>query len=346
MADLDLQQRVHGLLSQFSGIDPLKRLFWKELDYRHVNDPLSRRGWPESTSTLLAEDPVLLGKQDGFVVVYARLASPALSRQAERQVAAKLLSEYPHSLFVFSDARRGRWHFLNVKRDGKAPDQRQFRRIAVAPGEHLRTAAERISLLDLQALGANATALAIQDRHDEAFDVEKVTKHFFGQYAQVFEQVERLITGVEERDRKRLLTQRLFNRLMFIAFIQKKGWLSFGGRTDYLEALWQDYQHGGDRAAGFYESRLKVLFFSGLNARGEVDIVGINWNGFIQKLIGNVPYLNGGLFEEDDEDRAPGIHVPDEALDLVLHSLFARFNFTVTERAHRWTSRWRSTPRC
>lgn len=331
MSDHDLQQRVHNLLAEFTGVDPLKRLFWTELEYRRVNDPLSRRDWPEGTAALLAEDPVLLSEQDGFVVVYARLNDPALSRQSERRVAAKLLSQYPYALFVFSNAERDRWHFLNVKRDGKSPDQRLFRRIAVGTGEQLRTAAERLSLLDLEAAGHDATALEIQDRHDDAFDVEKVTKRFFDQYAQVFGQVERLITGIPEADRKRLFTQRLFNRLMFIAFIQKKGWLKFGGRTDYLEALWRDYKRAGDQQAGFYESRLKVLFFAGLNARGEVDVVGINPHGFVQSLIGEVPYLNGGLFEEDEDDRDAAIQAPDDALDLILHGLFAQFNFTVTE---------------
>jgi hypothetical protein len=331
MVDLDLQQRVHTLLGQFKGPDPIKRLFWTELGYQRVNDPLSRRNWPESTASLVAEDPVLLSEQDGFAVIHVRLQNSELSRPAERQVAAKLLSQYPYALFVFSNSQRDRWHFLNVKRDGKSPDQRMFRRIAVGPGEQLRTAAERLSLLDMEPMGRNPSALEIQNRHDEAFDVEKVTKRFFEQYAQVFAQVEGLITGIEDSDRKRLFTQRLFNRLMFIAFIQKKGWLKFGGATNYLEALWRDYQRNGDKDAGFYDSRLKVLFFSGLNTKGEVDIVGINRNGFVQKLIGQVPYLNGGLFEEDGDDTDAAIHVPDAAIDSIIHDLFGRFNFTVTE---------------
>ncbi len=44
-----------------------------------------------------------------------------------------------------------------------------------------------------------------------------------------------------------------------------------------------------------------------------------------------MPYLNGGLFEEDDEDRDPRIVVPDDSIDAVLNELFSRFNFTVTE---------------
>ena len=48
-------------------------------------------------------------------------------------------------------------------------------------------------------------------------------------------------------------------------------------------------------------------------------------------VIGDVPFLNGGLFEESELDRRDGIAVPDEAIGQVLEGLFDRFNFTVME---------------
>lgn len=123
--------------------------------------------------------------------------------------------------------------------------RRLFRRITVAPGGRLRTAVERLSMLDIAILDPDllgVAPLAIQARCDEAFDVEAVTRRFYRQYRDLFEQVEGAIESFgDDADRKRLFTQRLFNRLMFIAFIQKKGWLRFGGDTDYLDALWGDY---------------------------------------------------------------------------------------------------------
>jgi hypothetical protein len=44
-----------------------------------------------------------------------------------------------------------------------------------------------------------------------------------------------------------------------------------------------------------------------------------------------VPYLNGGLFEEDRSEMVPGIVVPDRAIEDILTKLFDRFNFTVSE---------------
>ncbi|HPO14155.1 MAG TPA: TaqI-like C-terminal specificity domain-containing protein [Candidatus Hydrogenedentes bacterium] len=73
----------------------------------------------------------------------------------------------------------------------------------------------------------------------QAFDVERVTKEFFREYRQVFEKIETGLSGVPEGDKRRLYTQRLFNRLMFLYFIQKKDWLSYKGRKDYLRALYE-----------------------------------------------------------------------------------------------------------
>ena len=74
------------------------------------------------------------------------------------------------------------WHFVNVKYDETAEKRQLFRRVTVGLEERLRTTAERLTLLDLDSIGADHSGLAplaIQDRHDEAFNVEKVQKDFF-----------------------------------------------------------------------------------------------------------------------------------------------------------------------
>ena len=73
----------------------------------------------------------------------------------------------------------------------------------------------------------------------KAFDVEAVTDKFFADYQHVFTQVEDAIEGIPEgeTEKRRLYTQRLFNRLMFLRFIEKKGWLTYNGDRNYLRAL-------------------------------------------------------------------------------------------------------------
>ncbi|WP_245916110.1 Eco57I restriction-modification methylase domain-containing protein [Merismopedia glauca] len=280
-------------------------------------------------------EPLLLasgGVERQFRVIYTRLKSENLSRVNERVVVNHLLAENPYALFVFSNQSQSRWHFLNVKYDSSPQKRRLFRRITVGEGEQLRTAIERISLLDLDSIKSNASPLEIQTRHDEAFDVEAVTEKFFKEYRKTFEKVESLIKWSTDSESKRLCTQKLFNRLMFVAFIEKKGWLKFQKRTDYLSALWESYQNEeGVADKNFYRDRLSYLFFSGLNNPQEHDIAGINNGGFLKQLIGTVPYLNGGLFEQEENEKTSQIIVPDDCIDTILHDLFQRFAFTVTE---------------
>jgi len=337
MAKPERQQAVLDLLKGLRGIEPLKELFWSELNYQRVNEPLSRRGWTDSAAHALADDPVLFasgGENNDFHVIYGRLASDRLMLGNERPVVSRLVKEHPYALFVFSNKAQDRWHFLNVKYDDTAEKRRLFRRITVGPEERLRTASERLSLLSLDTISPELLGIApltIQQHHDQAFDVEAVTKEFFTRYREIFEDIETKIRGLNGAEARRLYTQRLFNRLMFVAFIQKKGWLKFDDDADYLDALWNGYQRGKDADANFYRDRVKALFFRGLNNAGSVNQMAINRGGLLGKLIGQVPYLNGGLFEEDEEDKDAGIVIPDACLDDILNNLFARFNFTVTE---------------
>jgi len=294
---------------------------------------LSTRGWPETVTSVLAEDPTILasgGSDDGFEVIHCRLGSDRLSLAAERRVMEKLHSDgHDRALFVFSDAGRVRWHFVNARFSDDEGRRRLYRRIAVGPEEEHRTASERLAMLDLDGL-EDAYALDVQARHDEAFAVEPVTNEFFRKYAEVFSRVEGLVEGIGDSERKRLFTQRFFNRLMFLAFVQKKGWLKFGGDPNYLPALWKDYADDDFEGKNFYRDRLKLLFFAGLSTPHDQDVRGF----YTRELIGDVPYLNGGLFERDldgtdDEDSAAV--VPDDAVALILSDLFGRFNFTVTE---------------
>jgi hypothetical protein len=327
--------RIESALKSLTNTRSLKELFYDRLHYDRVSEPISTRRFLDSVQASLGNsEPLLLadgGVGGQFKIIYTRLSSQQIEKQKQRGIMEALLGIHPHSLFVFSNQAQDDWHFINAKYDEQNTQRRLLRRIVVNQREQLRTAIEQIGELDLQAIGQQCgkkaielEPLEIQIQHDEAFDVEKVTDRFFSQYKLVFESVEGSIEGINNTEQKRLFTQKLFNRLMFIAFVQKKGWLEFNGSGDYFKALWQDYQRS-QPAGNFYRDRLSHLFFAGLNdpdRQGDKKLI---------KLIGNVPYLNGGLFEEDASEMVPGIVVPDRAIEDILTKLFDRFNFTVSE---------------
>jgi hypothetical protein len=283
-ASLHNDLRIESALKSLTDTRSLKELFYDRLHYDRVSEPISTRRFSDSVRASLGDsEPLLLangGVGGQFKVIYTRLSSQQIYKQEQRGIIESLLGIHPHSLFVFSNQAQDDWHFINAKYDEKNTQRRLLRRIVVNQREQLRTAIEQIGELDLQAIGQQCKKkmidlepLEIQIQHDEAFDVEKVTDRFFSQYKLVFESVEGSIEGIRDDEQKRLFTQKLFNRLMFIAFVQKKGWLEFNGSQDYFKALWQDWKEspnplgkGAKKEEGnFYRDRLSHLFFEGLN---------------------------------------------------------------------------------
>ncbi len=131
--------------------------------------------------------------------------------------------------------------------------------------------------------------------------------------------------GLPDDEERKLFCQTLFNRLMFLYFLQRKGWLTFDGDQDYLAALWR----AGKADANFYDSRLKLLFFTALSNERSADFDRVR--PAMEEVVGKVPFLNGGLFDKTDLDKRDGVTVPNEAIRLILDDLFRKFNFTIAE---------------
>ena len=311
----DIHVAVLDILRNLKGIEPLKQLFWSQLNYSRVNQSLSRRGWGDTAAQALAEDPVLFaagGADEAFHVVYARLADERLLRGAQRPVVSRLLRDHSYALFVFSNEAQDRWHFLNVKYDDKTEKRRLFRRIAVGPEERLRTASERLALLDLASINPDLFGLApldIQKRHDDAFDVEAVTKQFYGEYEAVFRTFEKDLAKQTRNQRwAHDYALQFLNRCMFLYFVQRKRWL--GDDTEFLRTFWEAYRGAGQPKDTFFERWLKVLFFEAFNNRFHGGHR--HFPKPIHEALAMSPFLNGGLFAENDLDRRPDFAVSDD----------------------------------
>lgn len=192
-----------------------------------------------------------------------------------------------------------------------------------------RTTIEQLSHLawSLAELAAGEPDVAlVVAKLNAAFDVELVTQRFFEQYKKIFAATNAVIQHPGLPAEKWLFTQKLFNRLLFLRFLEKRGWLQLSGRNDYLRALWQDYGQHRAVHATFYQERLHLLFFTGLN-----NATGVPLNIGARPLIGTVPYLNGGLFEADADDTNTNIIIPDAVFAPIMEHLLYSFNFTITE---------------
>ena len=150
MPEIPLQEKktVLEILQSFHGTGPLRELL-AQLNYDRLNEPVSRKDWPDAARNALAQDPRLYGQAaNGFYVIYAQLATDKLKLVDERAVVPQLLKQYPYALFVFSDKSQTNFHFVNVKWEN-TQKRRLYRRITIGPQERLRTAVDRISMLDI-----------------------------------------------------------------------------------------------------------------------------------------------------------------------------------------------------
>ena len=225
-------------------------------------------------------------------------------------------------LLLFSNGSANQLHWIHPQFGSAATPT--LRRIVVERGIKQRTAVQQLSNIYWrhQDLGNILNAL------NEAFDVEPVTKQFFAKYKELFEQAEQQITGFSDPEDRKQFVQTLFNRLMFVYFLSRKGWLKYDTKTDYLNELWKAYEAHADHD-NFYRDRLTFLFFEGLNNPDSRDV-----RGGVDFLIGEVPFLNGGLFEKSNLDKTverERIPVPDDAIRPLMTDLFDQFNFTVME---------------
>ena len=303
-------------------IAAMRRLFVEALDYE-PDDRLI----PLDVGSGLPRDACMVARRDGVSAVYVELSGDRVTNR-DATSAARSLSEVlgDDLLLLFTNGPCDQFHVIHPSFSGSRP---ALSRMVVRRGEHHRTVVQQIANMwnDYGRMGKS-----IHEAIRQAFSVEPVTKAFFQAYRDIFQESESKITGFGSdtngyEDRRRF-TQTMFNRLMFVYFLSRKGWLSFGGDTDYLNALWKDYKDGPND--NFYNDRLGSLFFAGLNNPQSRDLN--RNNEALRALIGDVPFLNGGLFEKNELDkRNDEFTVPDDAIEPILRDLFDQFNFTVME---------------
>lgn len=194
---------------------------------------------------------------------------------------------------------------------------------------------------NFQKLFINWQSSPTQDTLSEAFLVEPVTKAFFESYKALYDEKfsllskEQAIVNIfakaypQEEPQKAISTfvKKLLGRIVFLYFIQKKGWLGVPkdgkwgeGDRKFLKNLYE--KHNKD----FYEKALAPLFFESLNKDRRDD------GDYSSIFDCRIPFLNGGLFEENSIDRDEILcALLDKAFFADIFELFELYNFTIDE---------------
>ena len=169
------------------------------------------------------------------------------------------------------------------------------------------------------------TLTLASQRLRDAFDRDRVTKAFYTRFSDEHGQFTEFIAGITSQASKQWYASLMLNRLMFVYFIQKKGFLD--GNRNYLgERLRQiQLKAGKGKFHSFYRKFLRRLFHEGLG-------LGKPRGAELDALLGDIPYLNGGLFDVHElEEANPDIDIPDEAFER-LFRFFDAYDWHLDDR--------------
>lgn len=233
-------------------------------------------------------------------------------------------------LVIYTDEPAGQqvWHWVR-REPGKPLASRDHRFDASQSGDPLIQRLDQIAVsLDEE---ETITVVDVAGRARAAFDVDRVTRRFYDRFKAQHAAFLKLINGIKSDEDLQWYTSLMLNRLMFVYFIQKKGFLD--GDTDYLRNRLARVRtiKGKDRFHSFYSYFLLRLFHEGLGKPPDERELDSDF----EALLGNVPFLNGGFFEVHElEERWAAIDIPDSAFE-ALFDFFEQYAWHLDERPLR-----------
>ena len=252
---------------------------------------------------------------------HGRIPQRPLQIKIERK-ARQIVHEH---LLIFSDSDKTTLTWLWVLRVPGQPDvTRTHTWRKGTSGESLRQKVREIawSLEDEEAITLSGVINGLR----RAFDRDSVTNKFYTRFKSEHETLCEFIKGFANVTENEWYASLMLNRLMFVYFIQRKGFLD--ENTNYLSEKLRMVKDrvGGGHFHSFYREFLRRLFHEGLGAPKDKR------TAELVQLIGKVPYLNGGLFDLHElEETNPDIDIPDEAFERLFDFLDS-YNWHLDDR--------------
>ncbi len=299
---------------------------------------------------LLAE----LGNGSPLRIFHVEVRAATIRRTDVRRLLEAFYRHYPQgeNLFVFAPSSHEEIVFVSPRR---LPDPRKPGKVRlwlrILPVDRQRPCRTDLEVLDRIRADGIRDPQELWRRHEEAFSVQRVTEQFFRDYAEVFEKIRNRLSRTHRRHDNawsREYAHQLLNRIMFLYFIARKGWLlGPDGSPDrhFMRHFWEAYRDAQEAGrAGrdtFHSEWLPVLFFEAFNNRWKNRREYMRrFPEWLRRSLALAPFLNGGLYtERHNLDGLLKKPLPDEIFELLFDKwtdgtfpgLFERYNFTVVE---------------
>lgn len=251
--------------------------------------------------------------------------------------------EFDAALVIFDSGDHWRLSFIcDIK--GEATSPKRYTYVFGSDELLYKTSIERFRFL--QDKGVSFENLKT------TFSVEALSDEFFDKYREQYANFIQYITGkrfvkvggkwvekvlgkpntalmtVFDHNEKKIrdYVKKMMGRITFLHFLQRKRWLC--GDLNYMQNMFEASPYKDD----YLDSVLEPLFFGILNTKPterKALFADYGWDESLLKEWKDIPYLNGGLFERDEDDETECKFPADYFKRLF--QFFSEYNFTIDE---------------
>lgn len=300
---------LRDILARATSLESLRELF-SALEYEILFEPIPPGPWLGERAVVEGgiTRAALMARHGAYRVFALEAADPEIAaRAAARRLSAA--AERGLACALGGSPSRGRL----VLAAGPVALRLATIPLIGPPGSALAT-------LERLVPAKSESALALSLRIGEVLASEGITPRFFRAFRMTLERLTDRLVAPRSRVDRHALALTALTRVLFLYFIQSKGWLD--GDPRYIAKLL-------DRAVGsrrhFHRSVLHALCFGALNHPPAN-------RGRGSRALGRLPFLNGGLFEPTPLERRHGPAIWSNAdWRRAFDDLFERFHFSARE---------------
>ena len=341
--------------------DSLRNLFQSSFNLarwynflQHFFNATELKSTPERIIENTSDDGYYLGNIDttdsyriGLFRYNIRQGSVANKRVGLRNLVKSFINptwgEFDAALVVFDSGDHWRLSFIcDIK--GEATSPKRYTYVFGSDDLLYRTPIERFNFLKKKGVSFEnlKTAFSVEALSDEFFDkyreqyadfIQYITGKRFVKVGSKWEEKvlgepnAALMQAFDYNEKKiRDYVKKMMGRITFLHFLQRKGWMC--GDLNYMQNMFEKSAYKND----YLDSVLEPLFFGILNtkpAEREALFTDYDWDKSLLNEWKDIPYLNGGLFERDEEDE-PESRFPADYFKR-LFQFFSEYNFTIDE---------------
>ncbi|MDZ7717834.1 MAG: hypothetical protein U5K72_03305 [Balneolaceae bacterium] len=326
---MNQRERLKDLSSNFK-LETLEQFFRDaSMDYRPEPENLTREVEPDPEFIQSIEKLGEIEFEDGrrLVVVSSLLTGEITDKTSKKKqfdIGWKFLKKrfYDAGIFIFRDDRgHFRFSLIVTKYTGNKRTHTPFRRYTyyVHPGKPNKTFINQIGKADFSSI----------DSILKAFSIDAVSDDFYNAFKPKFNEISSSVQGTDDANLKEDFALLFVIRVIFIGFVQKRGWLK---KNEFLQQFWKEYQETGTEENTLYKNWLVPLFFEALNTQPghQVKYRNNDFSEETQRILQMAPYLNGELFKEKKGYDDQGLWIPDAQIGEFIDFLF-QYNFTIEE---------------